>query len=358
DVTFALVVRLPADGPWEMLRVVPFGGAGRDEQLRHLLGVHVFLDRRVGRRAERLEGEQHLVALDELSDLLDRLGRAVAVVVGDEIDLAAVDAALGIDLVEIAGDRLTDDAVGRGRAAVRIGVADLDLGVARPRIVFLLRGGGGCREGHAGEQRDEQPGFLHLHSFLPWNRLFAQPGRYLPGEEPREARGPARHDVDDQDQDNAVYRPGQALGDLLGDVGHEQNKQAPDQRTGDRANATDHEAHEQRDRQEERKTVRCDELYRNRPERAGDPGVERADPEGERLVEGDVDAHRARRDRILADGDDGPASAAAHQTDGARVEHDRNRDGEEIQPLIGIDRQAERRVRLDDHHALDTAGPR
>ena len=60
-----------------------------------------FMDRRIGRRAERLEHQQDLVALDQLARLLDRLRRAVGVVIGDEIDLAAVDAALGIDLVEI-----------------------------------------------------------------------------------------------------------------------------------------------------------------------------------------------------------------------------------------------------------------
>ena len=42
-----------------------------------------------------LKIEKHLVALDQLARLLDRLRRAVAVVIGDEVDLAAVDAALG-----------------------------------------------------------------------------------------------------------------------------------------------------------------------------------------------------------------------------------------------------------------------
>ena len=89
--------------------------------------------------------------LDQLARQLDRLRRAVAVVVGDEVDLAAVDAALVVDHLEVGGDRLADRAVGRGRPAVRHGVADLDLGVARARVVFLLRRGGPCGEG----QRDK-----------------------------------------------------------------------------------------------------------------------------------------------------------------------------------------------------------
>ena len=130
----------------KVLRIAPLGCAGGDEQLRHLLGVHVFLDRRIRRRAEALEDQQDLVALDQLARLLDRLGRAVAVVVGDEVDLAAVDAAFGVDLLEIGRDRLADQAVGRGRTAIGIDVADLDLGVAGAGIVFLLRERRGRRD--------------------------------------------------------------------------------------------------------------------------------------------------------------------------------------------------------------------
>src|SRR5882672_5802660 len=47
DAALALVVRLPAHGPREIFWIAPFGGAGGDEQLRHLLGIHVFVDRGV-----------------------------------------------------------------------------------------------------------------------------------------------------------------------------------------------------------------------------------------------------------------------------------------------------------------------
>ena len=85
-----------------------------------------------------LNTTQHFVALDQLADLLDRLRRAVGVVIGDEIDLAAVDAALGVDLLEIGFFGLADHAVGGGGSAVGHDVADLDLGIGRAGVVFLL----------------------------------------------------------------------------------------------------------------------------------------------------------------------------------------------------------------------------
>ncbi len=55
----------------------------------------------VGGGAERTEHHQHLVLLDQFAGLLDRLRRRIGVVERDEFDLAAVDAAFGIDLLEI-----------------------------------------------------------------------------------------------------------------------------------------------------------------------------------------------------------------------------------------------------------------
>ena len=142
DARFGPVVRLPADGPGEMLGIAPARGAGGDEQLRHLHGVHVFLDRGVRRGAERREDQKHLVALDQLARLLHRLRRAVGVVIGNEVDLAAVDAAIVVDHPHIGAHRLADDAVGRCRPAIRHDVADLDLGVGDAGVVFLLRDSG------------------------------------------------------------------------------------------------------------------------------------------------------------------------------------------------------------------------
>ena len=100
DLRFRPVARGPPHRPREVLGVTPFIGAGGDEQLRHFLLVHVALDGGVLRRAERVEQEGHLVLLHETAHLLDCLGRGVAVIERDEIDLAAGDATLVIEPFE------------------------------------------------------------------------------------------------------------------------------------------------------------------------------------------------------------------------------------------------------------------
>ena len=95
-----------------LLVVAPLVGAGRQEQVRHLALVHVADDGAVGRRAERVEQEGDLVLLHQPAHLLHRLGRAVAVVVGDEVDLAPGDAALLVHHAEIGLLRAADHAVG------------------------------------------------------------------------------------------------------------------------------------------------------------------------------------------------------------------------------------------------------
>ena len=96
----------------------------------------------------------------------------------------------------------------------------------------------------------------------------------------------------------------------------------------------------------------------DRAERAGDAGVERADAEGQRLVERDVDAHRT------APRSDCRGSRSSRARCGCRRDWRRRRymtssdhEREEIEPLVGIERQAERRIRLDDDDALHAAGP-
>src|SRR4051812_6073453 len=124
-----------------MLVVAPFVGAGCDKQLWHLVLVAVALDRRVGWRAQRVEQEGHLVLLNQASDQLDRLGRAEAVIEGDEIDPAPADAALAIQPGEIRRFGLADWRIGRERAAIWHGVADLDLSGGDARRI-----GGSCSQ--------------------------------------------------------------------------------------------------------------------------------------------------------------------------------------------------------------------
>ncbi|MGX0994111.1 hypothetical protein AB7M38_001403 [Bradyrhizobium diazoefficiens] len=154
DPALALVIRLEAHRPGKVPGIAELGAAGRDEELRHLLGVHIFHDRGVRGCAERLEDQQNLVALDQLARLLDRLRRRIGVVIADEVDLAAVDAALVVDHPEERGLSLSDHAIGRGRPAIGHDVADLDVGVAGAGVVFLLRRGR-CRGQHYGSKHGE-----------------------------------------------------------------------------------------------------------------------------------------------------------------------------------------------------------
>jgi hypothetical protein len=94
DVPLYLAIGLPTDRPWKVLGVVPFGRSCGDKQLRHFLLVEVTVDCGIGRGAERGSDQQHAVFLDQLAHLLDRLRRRIAIVIGDEIDLTAVNAPL------------------------------------------------------------------------------------------------------------------------------------------------------------------------------------------------------------------------------------------------------------------------
>ena len=80
-----------------------------------------------------------MVILHQLAGEFDRLGRAVTIIERDEIDLAAVDAALLVDHPEIGCLRPPGHTIGRGITAIRHGLADLDLGIGDTWTVFLLR---------------------------------------------------------------------------------------------------------------------------------------------------------------------------------------------------------------------------
>jgi hypothetical protein len=67
------------------------------------------------------------------------LGGAVGVVHGEELDLAAVDAAVFVQHLEIGFADPAEHPVQRARAAVRHGLPDFDFSIGRADIVFLLR---------------------------------------------------------------------------------------------------------------------------------------------------------------------------------------------------------------------------
>ena len=133
DMRFGLVARQEAHGPGKLARLVPHRGARGDEELRDLLRVQIGMDRLAGVGAEARQDKENVVFLDELAGRLHRLGRIVGVVIGNEIDLAAPDAALGVDLVEIGRHHLADHAIGGSRTGIGHGIADPDLVGARDR---------------------------------------------------------------------------------------------------------------------------------------------------------------------------------------------------------------------------------
>ena len=80
-----IAIQKAAANPWSRGNALARPScAGRGKQPRDLLGVHVFLNGGVARRAEALEDKEDLVALDQLARLLDRFGRTIGVVIRDE----------------------------------------------------------------------------------------------------------------------------------------------------------------------------------------------------------------------------------------------------------------------------------
>ena len=152
DRGLAGVVRRPGqrDRPGHVDRIVPFRGGADQEQLRHLVGIEIFGDRRARRRSHRGEDEGDAVVLDQPACCFHGLGRREGVVQRDQIELAAVDATLLIDLVEIGRDHLAGDAERGRRSAIGHGVADLDLGIVHPWTVGLR--GSGSRQAGRGDR--------------------------------------------------------------------------------------------------------------------------------------------------------------------------------------------------------------
>ena len=111
---------------------------GEREQVRHVRLELVLEQRVVHRGAERRHHGEDVVAVDELGAGLHRARHLVLRVLDDQLDLAAVDAALLVDLVEAHLHRVRRrHAVGGGRPR-EVGVhAEHDLGLADPARLLL-----------------------------------------------------------------------------------------------------------------------------------------------------------------------------------------------------------------------------
>ena len=119
---------------------------GRHEQRLVLLGP--VGDRQADVREERAGDQRDLLAGDQLLGLLHRLGRLALVVAKDDLDLAAEDAAPGVDLLDRHLDGLL---VGPGErradAAEGVDLADLDRPLGRHRRDERQHQPGGQRGG-------------------------------------------------------------------------------------------------------------------------------------------------------------------------------------------------------------------
>ena len=82
--------RVEADRPGEILGIVKLIGTGRDKQLRCLVLVEIGPNRQIGEAAKALKGERDAVFFYEPPGQLDGLGRAIAIIKADEVELAAV----------------------------------------------------------------------------------------------------------------------------------------------------------------------------------------------------------------------------------------------------------------------------
>src|SRR5260370_7062404 len=133
-----LEARIHRHGPGEVLRIGETPATGRDEDVRHLGAVQIFLDRDIGRRADGTDIGQHPVILDQFSGLFDRLRRTERVVERDQVVHAAVDAAGLVDHFEIAGHHAAVAGERRSRPAIGDGLPALHLVLAAAGPVFLL----------------------------------------------------------------------------------------------------------------------------------------------------------------------------------------------------------------------------
>ena len=142
---FGPVVAGPADGELVVLDVAPLRSAGGDEQVGHALvlggvpdGADVRCAEDVGERGVRL-------GADGLVDVRLGLVRLVAVVLEVDDELVAVDAALAVDVVEVALHAVTDRAEPGERTRARqrhhepdLGVGDALMGIPIRRAVLRV----------------------------------------------------------------------------------------------------------------------------------------------------------------------------------------------------------------------------
>src|SRR5439155_25899791 len=125
-------------------------------------------------RTQRTEQERHLIAFYKFPGLLHRLGRAVTIVVGDEVDFPSVDTTTLVDRIDVGDQALSGIAERRSGAVKRKSRPYLHLGFSDPRRLRTRRPAGyRCRERRDNYGRSEHVpspfGDNSVATILPWS---------------------------------------------------------------------------------------------------------------------------------------------------------------------------------------------
>ena len=181
-------------------RIAQEAGAGECAHERHLRGGGDRLGCGRSGCTHRADQREHFVFLDQLLGRRDRAVRLIAVVHADQLELAAMHAALGVDLVEGRVEALLHPkAERRGRSFQHGGLAERD-GVGGDAVFGERRSGQrrGQRDGGEGAAKRK------VHENLPGlRRRFAASGRceapvkecLTNGEKPPQRRGKSSYQL-------------------------------------------------------------------------------------------------------------------------------------------------------------------
>lgn len=107
-----------------------------------------------------------------------------------------------------------------------------------------------------------------------------------------------------------------------------------EERAGDAAEAADDDHRQVLDRQAQLKLLEVDRLAEMAEQRGGDARVERAEPEGQQLVAGNVDADHRGSDVLVADSDQGAPDPGAQHVFGEH--HGDDSQGEEHEVVRAV----------------------
>jgi hypothetical protein len=137
------------------LRIVEAAAASRDEDLRHLVLVEVFLHGDIGNGADGPDLGENAIVINELAGLFNRFRRAERILERDQVDLPAVDAALLVQHLEIADHDTAIARKGGRRPAIGNRLAYFDFGVRNARAIHFFSSA--SLEAGAAEEKAERP---------------------------------------------------------------------------------------------------------------------------------------------------------------------------------------------------------